>query len=57
MDIKPEFPTLEQIISGRYLAYGNIDKLVAEANGIKVEEKIGYYNYNFQNSTLITVFY
>ena len=52
MDIKPEFPTFEQIISGRYLAYGKIDKLIAEANGIKVEDTIGYYNYQYENNTI-----
>tara|TARA_Y100000589_G_C27163637_1_gene633858 strand:- start:563 stop:1549 length:987 start_codon:yes stop_codon:yes gene_type:complete len=52
MDIKPGFPTFEQIISGRYLAYGRIDKLLAEANGIKVEDKIGYYNYHYKKNTI-----
>ena len=52
MDIKPIFPTMEQIISGRYLAYGKIDKAIAEENGIKVESKIGYYNYNPNNISI-----
>ena len=49
-DLKPVFPTMEQIIKGRYIAYGKFDKSIAELYGIKVEATLGYYNYDLTNS-------
>lgn len=52
MDIKNVFPSMQQIISGRYLACGKFDKQIAEENGIKVEATLGYYNYQYKNGPI-----